>query len=246
MAPSMVCDLLAHRLVDLIPPDMAALGLRRLSCPADGLIVGAWSGGPRTNVQLPLRPYPTECARSTVHLIPEGAGMFGKKTLVTAAVTATALMSPAAVFASGGASGSGHNSSSSSTNTTTPAPPAECAAIGDVTITQGQRLDASGQPDGSGMYWTEAQAPVVNCGTQTESLRWEANYTNTNTGIQEFTSGFTAPISVAPGGSIDNMAVVDAVTDTVPGKSYRWDFIVKSATTGKVIAQKSAFSTIIQ
>ena len=46
--------------------------------------------------------------------------MFGKKTLVTAAIAATALMSPAAVFASGGASGSGKNSSKS----TTPAAPA--------------------------------------------------------------------------------------------------------------------------
>jgi hypothetical protein len=38
--------------------------------------------------------------------------------------------------------------------------------------------------------------------------------------------------------------VTDGVTGTEPGKSYRFDLSVKSGTTGKILAQQSAYYTI--
>ena len=164
--------------------------------------------------------------------------------MITAAVAAAALMSPAAGLASGGASGSGSNSKSKSTTTvTTPAPPPECATIANVTVSQIPRTNAiTGEviPD---WYEVMVHADAVNCGTQTESLQWDVNYTNLNTGIQEYTGVYSNPIDLAPGGAFD-MPTGDSVTNTVTGKSLRFDFYVKSATTGQVIAQKSVFYTV--
>jgi hypothetical protein len=168
--------------------------------------------------------------------------MFGKKTLVTAAIAATALMSPAAVLASGGATGSGGNSKSKSTSTA-PAPPAECATITNATTTQGPLFNMVTGAFDTTRYLVEEHAQANNCGTQTESLVWDISWTNTKTGVVEYPSVYNLPADVAPGGSLD-MAVYDAVTDTVPGKSYRFDLSVKSATTGKILAQQSVYYTI--
>jgi hypothetical protein len=167
--------------------------------------------------------------------------MFRKKTLVTAAIAATALMSPAAALASGGTSGSGSNSKSKST---TPAPPAECATITNATTTQGPLYNVvTGEVDTFNRYLVEEHAQANNCGTQTESLVWDISWTNTKTGVVEYPSVYNLPADVAPGGSLD-MAVYDGVTGTEPGKSYRFDLSVKSATTGKILAQQSAYYTI--
>jgi hypothetical protein len=168
--------------------------------------------------------------------------MFGKKTLVTAAVAATALMSPAAVFASGGASGGGGNSKSKST--TTPAAPAECATISNATITQEPQIDmVTGAISTMNLWDVVAHAQANNCGTQTEALVWDISWTNTKTGVVEYPSVYNLPADVAPGGSLD-MRVIDGVTGTDPGKSYRFDLSVKSGTTGKILAQQSVYYTI--
>jgi hypothetical protein len=167
--------------------------------------------------------------------------MFGKKTLVTAALAATALMSPAAALASGGASGSGKNSSSKST---APAPPAECATITNATTTQVPQINmVTGEVSTFNLWTVTEHAQANNCGTQTESLVWDISWTNTKTGVVEYPSVYALPADVAPGGSLD-MQVGDGVTGTEPGKSYRFDLSVKSATTGKVLAQQSAYYTI--
>jgi hypothetical protein len=159
--------------------------------------------------------------------------------LVTAAIAATALMSPAAALASGGASGSGKNSSKS-----TPAAPAECATLTDVTTTQETQINMVTGDVNPFNRWTVWQhGKANNCGTQTESLIWDISWTNTKTGIVEYPSVYALPVDVAPGGSID-MLVGDGVTGPEPGKSYRFDLSVKSGTTGKVLAQQSVYYTI--
>ena len=166
--------------------------------------------------------------------------MFNKKMLVTAAIAATALMSPAAALASGGASGSGKNSSKS----TTPAAPAECATISNATTTQSPQINmVTGDVSIYNLWDVVEHAQAVNCGTQTESLVWDISWTNTKTGVVEYPSVYNLPADVAPGGSLD-MQVTDGVTGTEPGKSYRFDLSVKSGTTGKVLAQQSAYYTI--
>jgi hypothetical protein len=166
--------------------------------------------------------------------------MFGKKTLVTAAIAATALMSPAAALASGGASGGGKNS----TKSTTPAAPAECATISNATTTQGPQINmVTGQVSTFNLWDVVEHAQANNCGTQTESLVWDISWTNTKTGVVEYPSVYNLPADVAPGGSLD-MQVTDGVTGTEPGKSYRFDLSVKSGTTGKILAQQSAYYTI--
>ena len=167
--------------------------------------------------------------------------MFGTKTMVTAAVVAAALMSPAAALAKGGASGSGHNSST--TTTTTPAPPPECATISNVVVSQIPRTDALTGEVIPNWYEVVVHADAVNCGTQTESLQWDVDYTNVNTGVQEYTGVWSNPIALAPGGAFD-MPTGDSVMNTVTGKSLRFDFSVKSATTGQVLTQKSVFYTV--
>jgi hypothetical protein len=169
--------------------------------------------------------------------------MFGKKTLVTAAIAATALMSPAAVFASGGASGSGSNSKSKSTSTA-PAAPAECATITNATTTQEPQINmVTGEVSTFNLWDVVEHAQANNCGTQTESLVWDISWTNTKTGVVEYPSVYNLPADVAPGGSLD-MQVTDGVTGTEPGKSYRFDLSVKSATTGKILTQQSVYYTI--
>jgi hypothetical protein len=166
--------------------------------------------------------------------------MFAKKTLVTAAIAATALMSPAAALASGGASGGGKNSSKS----ITPAGPAECATITNATTTQSPQINmVTGQVSTFNLWDVEEHAQANNCGTQTESLVWDISWTNTKTGVVEYPSVYNLPADVAPGGSLD-MRVIDGVTGTEPGKSYRFDLSVKSGTTGKILAQQSAYYTI--
>jgi hypothetical protein len=166
--------------------------------------------------------------------------MFNKKMLVTAAIAATALMSPAAALASGGASGSGKNSSKS----TTPAAPAECATISNATTTQEPQINmVTGQVSTFNLWDVVEHAQANNCGTQTESLVWDISWTNAKTGVVEYPSVYNLPADVAPGGSLD-MQVTDGVTGTEPGKSYRFDLSVKSGTTGKILAQQSAYYTI--
>jgi hypothetical protein len=166
--------------------------------------------------------------------------MFGKKTLVTAAIAATALMSPAAALASGGASGGGKNS----TKSTTPAAPAECATISNATTTQAPQINmVTGEVSTFNLWDVVEHAQANNCGTQTESLVWDISWTNTKTGVVEYPSVYNLPADVAPGGSLD-MKVVDGVTGTEPGKSYRFDLSVKSGTTGKLLAQQSVNYTI--
>ena len=166
--------------------------------------------------------------------------MFNKKMLVTAAIAATALMSPAAALAKGGDSGSGKNSTSKST----PAAPAECAAISNATTTQVPQINmVTGDVSTFNLWDVEEHAQANNCGTQTESLVWDISWTNTKTGVVEYPSVYNLPADVAPGGSLD-MAVGDGVTGTEPGKSYRFDLSVKSGTTGKVLAQQSVYHTI--
>ena len=166
--------------------------------------------------------------------------MFNRKTLVTAAIAATALMSPAAALAKGGDSGSGKNSSKS----TTPAAPAECATISNATTTQSPQINmVTGDVSIYNLWDVEEHAQAVNCGTQTESLVWDISWTNTKTGVVEYPSVYALPVDVAPGGSID-MRVIDGVTGTEPGKSYRFDLSVKSGTTGKILAQQSQYYTI--
>ena len=170
--------------------------------------------------------------------------MFPKKMLVAAAVAAGTLMSPAAGLASGGASGSGSNSKSKSGSTVpTPAPPPECATIANVNVSQIPRTDAQTGAVIPGWYEVMVHADAVNCGTQHESLQWDVDYTNLNTGIQEYTGVYSNPIDLAPGGAFD-MPTGDSVTNTVTGKSLRFDFSVKSATTGQVIAQQSVYYTV--
>jgi hypothetical protein len=167
--------------------------------------------------------------------------MFNKKMLVTAAIAATALMSPAAALASGGASGSGSNSKSKST---TPAAPAECATITNATTTQAPQINmVTGDVSTFNLWDVTEHAQANNCGAQTESLVWDISWTNTKTGVVEYPSVYALPVDVAPGGSID-MRVIDGITGTEPGKSYRFDLTVKSATTGKVLAQQSQYYTI--
>jgi hypothetical protein len=166
--------------------------------------------------------------------------MFNKKMLATAAIAATALMSPAAAFASGGASGSGKNS----TKSTTPAAPAECATLSDVATTQEPQINmVTGELNPLNRWTVWEHAKANNCGTQTESLVWDISWTNTQTGVVEYPSVYALPADVAPGGSID-MLVGDGVTGPEPGKSYRFDLSVKSGTTGKVLAQQSVYYTI--
>jgi hypothetical protein len=166
--------------------------------------------------------------------------MFNKKMLATAAIAATALMSPAAALASGGASGSGKNSSKS----TTPAAPAECATISNATTIQEPQINmVTGEVSTFNLWDVVEHAQAYNCGTQTESLVWDISWTNTKTGVVEYPSVGNLPADVAPGGSLD-MQVIDGVTGTAPGKSYRFDLSVKSGTTGKVLAQQSAYYTI--
>jgi hypothetical protein len=168
--------------------------------------------------------------------------MFNKKMLATAAIAATALMSPAAALASGGASGSGKNSTSKSTYTA-PAP-AECATISNATTTQEPQINmVTGDVSIYNLWDVHERAQAVNCGTQTESLVWDISWTNTKTGVVEYPSVYNLPADVAPGGSLD-MRVIDGVTGTEPGKSYRFDLSVKSGTTGKVLAQQSQYYTI--
>ena len=166
--------------------------------------------------------------------------MFNMKMLATAAIAATALMSPAAALAKGGDSGSGKNSSKS----TTPAAPAECATISNATTTQSPQINmVTGDVSIYNLWDVEEHAQAVNCGTQTESLVWDISWTNTKTGVVEYPSVYALPVDVAPGGSID-MRVIDGVTGTEPGKSYRFDLSVKSGTTGKILAQQSQYYTI--
>ena len=166
--------------------------------------------------------------------------MFNKKMLVTAAIAATALMSPAAALAKGGDSGSGKNSSKS----TTPAAPAECATITNQTTTQQPQINmVTGDVSIYNLWDVVEHAQANNCGTQTESLVWDISWTNTKTGVVEYPSVYNLPFDVAPGGSLD-MQVIDGVTGTEPGKSYRFDLSVKSGTTGKVLAQQSVYYTI--
>jgi hypothetical protein len=168
--------------------------------------------------------------------------MFNRKMLATAAIAATALMSPAAALAKGGDSGSGNNSSSKSTYTA-PAP-AECATISNATTTQSPQINmVTGDVSIYNLWDVEEHAQAVNCGTQTESLVWDISWTNTKTGVVEYPSVHALPIDVAPGGSID-MRVIDGVTGTEPGKSYRFDLSVKSGTSGKILAQQSVYYTI--
>jgi hypothetical protein len=165
--------------------------------------------------------------------------LFNKKMLVTVAMAAS-LMSPAAALASGGASGSGKNSSRS----TPPAAPAECATLSNVTVTQQPQINmVTGDVSTMNFWDVVAHAQANNCGTQTASLVWDISWTNTKTGVVEYPSVYNLPADVAPGGSLD-MLVSDGVTGTVPGKSYRFDFSVKSGTTGKVLAQQSVYYTI--
>src|SRR3954447_11026833 len=165
--------------------------------------------------------------------------MFHKKMLVTVAIAATALMSPAAALASGGASGSGKNSSSK-----TPAAPAECATITNATTTQQPQINmVTGDVSTFNLWDVVEHAEATNCGTQTESLVWDISWTNTQTGVVEYPSVYNLPADVAPGGSLE-MQVTDGVTGTEPGKSYRFDLSVKSGTTGKVLAQQSVYYTI--
>ena len=167
--------------------------------------------------------------------------MVNKKMLATAAIAATALMSPAAALASGGASGSGKNSTSKST---TPAAPAECATISNATTTQSPQINmVTGDVSIYNLWDVTEHAQANNCGTQTESLVWDISWTNTKTGVVEYPSVYNLPADVAPGGSLD-MQVFDGVTGTEPGKSYRFDLSVKSGTTGKVLAQQSVYYTI--
>ena len=166
--------------------------------------------------------------------------MFNMKMLATAAIAATALMSPAAALAKGGDSGSGKNSSKS----TTPAAPAECATITGATTTQTPQINmVTGDVSIYNLWDVEEHAQANNCGTQTESLVWDISWTNTKTGVVEYPSVYALPVDVAPGGSLD-MQVTDGVTGTEPGKSYRFDLSVKSGTTGKVLAQQSQYYTI--
>ena len=168
--------------------------------------------------------------------------MFGKKTLVTAAIAATALMSPAAALAKGGDSGSGKNSTTKSTYTA-PAP-AECATIANATTTQSPQINmVTGDVSIYNLWDVEEHALAVNCGTQTESLVWDISFTNTKTGVVEYPTVSALPVDVAPGGSL-KMEVGDGVTGTEPGKSYRFDLSVKSGTTGKILAQQSVYYTI--
>jgi hypothetical protein len=165
--------------------------------------------------------------------------MFNKKMLATAAIAATALMSPVAALASGGASGSGKNSSSTTTTAL-----AECATITNATTTQTPQIDmVTGQVSTFNLWDVTEHAQANNCGTQTESLVWDISWTNTKTGVVEYLSAYNLPVNVAPGGSLD-MQVTDGVTGTEPGKSYRFDLSVKSGTTGKVLAQQSQYYTI--
>jgi hypothetical protein len=167
--------------------------------------------------------------------------MFNRKMLVTAAIAATALMSPAAALASGGASASGKNSTSKST---TPAAPAECATISNVTTTQQPQINmVTGEVSSFNLWDVVEHAQANNCGTQTESLVWDISWTNTKTGVVEYPSVYNLPANVAPGGSLD-MQVTDGVTGTEPGKSYRFDLSVKSGSTAKVLAQQSVYYTI--
>jgi hypothetical protein len=166
--------------------------------------------------------------------------MFNKKMLVTAAIAASALMSPAAAFASGGASGSGKNSSKSNPS----AAPAECATITNATTTQQPQINmVTGEVSTFNLWDVVEHAQASNCGTQTESLVWDISWTNMKTGVVEYPSVYNPPADVAPGGSLD-MQVTDGVTGTEPGKSYRFDLSVKSGTTGKVLAQQSVYYTI--
>jgi hypothetical protein len=166
--------------------------------------------------------------------------MFHKKMLVTAAVAAMALTSPAAALAKGGDSGSGKNS------TKPPAAPAECATISNATITQEPQINmVTGEVSIYNLWTVMARGQVNNCGTQSESLVWNISWVNTKTGVREFPDyAYSIPADVAPGGSID-MLTGDGVTGTEPGKSYRFDYVVKSATTGKVLAQQSEYYTIV-
>ena len=167
--------------------------------------------------------------------------MFNRKMLATAAIAATALMSPAAALASGGASGSGKNSTSKSP---TPAAPAECATISNATTTQSPQINmVTGDVSIYNLWDVEEHAQAVNCGTQTESLVWDISWTNTQTGVVEYPSVYNLPADVAPGGSVE-MQVTDGVTGTEPGKSYRFELSVKSGTTGKLLAQQSVNYTI--
>jgi hypothetical protein len=167
--------------------------------------------------------------------------MFNRKMLATAAIAATALMSPAAALAKGGDSGSGKNSTSKST---TPAAPAECATISNATTTQEPQINViTGEVSIYNLWTVWERAQAVNCGTQTESLVWDISYTNTKTGVVEYPSVYNLPADVAPGGSL-NMEVGDGVTGTEPGKSYRFDLSVKSGTTGKILARQSEYYTI--
>jgi len=167
--------------------------------------------------------------------------MFNKKMLATAAIAATALMSPAAALAKGGDSGSGKNSTSKST---APAAPAECATLSDVTTTQEPQINmVTGEVNPFNRWTVWEHAKANNCGTQTESLVWDISWTNTKTGVVEYPSVYALPVDVAPGGSID-MLVGDGVTGPEPGKSYRFDLSVKSGTTGNVLAQQSVYYTI--
>jgi hypothetical protein len=149
-------------------------------------------------------------------------------------------MSPAAALASGGASGGGKNS----TKSTTPAAPAECATISNATITQAPQINmVTGEISTMNLWDVVAHAQAVNCGTQTEALVWDISWTNTKTGVVEYPSVYNIPADVAPGGSLD-MRVIDGVTGTDPGKSYRFDLSVKSGTTGRFLAQQTSYFTI--
>lgn len=159
--------------------------------------------------------------RATPH--PEDP-MFAKKTLVTAAITATALMSPAAALASGGS----NSKSKSSTSSSAPSV-AECAQIANVNTTVQPRLDWPGH------FSADVHAQVVNCGTQTESLAELGNLLNLTSGIQEYNGVFRTPQDVPPGGSYD-IWYGDAATTTVSGNSYEWHFTVKSGTTDKTLS----------